>query len=144
MVFSSAYRAVNSPVAQIQKQYDSDEDEDDEDGGSDDFDEAPELITSREDFDSIMTEFLDNYEILGGKMQPVLPGETAAEKLDTIRKAFGRARLRDDDEDNDSEAGDILMPLDVDEKQDRWDCETVLSECSFLAFYVKLTLHSDI
>lgn len=97
------------------------------DGGSDDSGEAPELITTREDFDTMMNEFLDNYEILGGKMQPVLPGDTAAAKLDTIRKALGQARLRDNDEDNDSEAGDILMPLDIDEKQDRWDCETILS-----------------
>lgn len=119
---------MNSPVAQIQKEYDSDEDEDDGDGGSDGSDEAPELITTREDFDTIMSEFLDNYEILGGKMRHVLPGDTAAEKLDTIRKAFGQARLRDDNEGNDSDADDILMPLDIDEKQDRWDCETILSK----------------
>ncbi|KAH9929688.1 Low temperature viability protein-domain-containing protein [Fomitopsis serialis] len=59
-------------------------------------------------FDAMMHEFLDNYEILGGKMRHVLHGDTAAEKLDTIRKAFGGAH--------------------VDEKQGRWDCETILSE----------------
>ena len=75
----------------------------------------------------MMNEFLDNYEILGGKMQPVLPGDTATQKLDTIRKALGQARLRDD-EDSNSESDDILMPLDIDEKQDRWDCETILSQ----------------
>ena len=30
--------------------------------------------------------------------------------------------------DSDSEDDDILMPLDVDDKKDRWDCETILSE----------------
>lgn len=74
----------------------------------------------------MMDEFLDKYEILGGKMRPVLAGETAAQKLDTVRKALGKASIRDvedDDEDN-----DILMPIDIDDKKDTWDCETILSE----------------
>ncbi|KAH9837296.1 Low temperature viability protein-domain-containing protein [Rhodofomes roseus] len=122
---------------EIQKQYDSDEEEE-EDGPSDDSDEAPELITTREDFDAMMNEFLDNYEILGGKMRPILAGDTATEKLDTIRKALGKARLRNDDEDNNSEADDILMPLDVDEKQERWDCETILTTYSNLENHPRL------
>lgn len=123
-----AYRSASSRLAQVQRQYDSDEEDEDEmDDGLEDSDEAPELITTREDFDTMMNEFLDNYEILGGKMQPVLPGDTATEKLDTLRKALGQARLRDGDEDYDSEVDDVLMPLDIDEKQDRWDCETILS-----------------
>ncbi|TFY68604.1 hypothetical protein EVJ58_g912 [Rhodofomes roseus] len=122
---------------EIQKQYDSDEEEE-EDGPSDDSDEAPELITTREDFDAMMNEFLDNYEILGGKMRPILTGDTATEKLDTIRKALGKARLRNDDEDNNSEADDILMPLDVDEKQERWDCETILTTYSNLENHPRL------
>ncbi|KZT72926.1 LTV-domain-containing protein [Daedalea quercina L-15889] len=123
---------------EMQKQYDSDEEDDIEDEHSNDSDEAPELITTREDFDAMMNEFLDNYEILGGKMHPVLPGDTATEKLDTIRKALGEAHLRDDDEHGDSEADDILMPLDVDEKQDRWDCETILTTYSNLENHPRL------
>lgn len=72
----------------------------------------------------MMNEFLDNYEILGGKMRPVLAGDTAVEKLDTLRKALGEAKIRDDDDESGDE--DILMPADVDEEKDRWDCETIL------------------
>lgn len=74
----------------------------------------------------MMNEFLDNYEILGGKMRPVLPGDTATEKLDTFRKALGEVRIREQ-EDEGSEEDDILMPLQMDNK-DRWDCETILSK----------------
>ena len=72
----------------------------------------------------MMNEFLDNYEVLGGKMLPVLPGETPVEKLDVIRKGLGEVKIRHQDEESDD---DIVMPLDVDEKADRWDCETILS-----------------
>lgn len=74
----------------------------------------------------MMDEFLEKYEVVAGKMRPILPG-TATEKLDAVRKALGDAKIRDDAE-SDTEADDILMPLDVDDKKDRWDCETVLSE----------------
>lgn len=92
-----------------------------------DLDEAPDLIASREDFESMMDEFLEKYEVISGKMRPVLPG-TATEKLDTIRKALGEAKIRDDAEESESDDDDILMPLDIDDKKDRWDCETILSK----------------
>ncbi|KAL6307649.1 Low temperature viability protein-domain-containing protein [Sparassis latifolia] len=118
-----------------QAKYESDEE--DEDGvDSDDSDEAPELITSREDFDSLMSEFLDNYEILGGKMRPVLPGGTGMEKLDSIRKGLGTITLRVQDENNSED--EILMPLDVDDKKDRWDCETILTTYSNLENHPRL------
>lgn len=72
----------------------------------------------------MMNEFLDNYEILGGKMRPILAGDTPHEKLDTIRKALGAAKIRDVDADEVED--DILMPVDLDEDKDRWDCETIL------------------
>ena len=89
-------------------------------------DEAPDLIASRADFESMMDEFLDNYEVVAGKMKPTLPG-TATEKLDAVRKALGEAKIRDADEDE-SEDDNTHMSLDVDDKKDRWDCETILSE----------------
>lgn len=73
-----------------------------------------------------MDEFLNEYEVVAGKMRPVLPG-TATDKLDAVRKGFGEVKIRDDAEDSGEEDDDILMPLDVDEKKDRWDCETILS-----------------
>ena len=101
-----------------------------------DSDEAPELITSREDFDSMMNEFLDNYEILGRKLKPKLPGETGAEKLDTIRRAMGqdeRVRIAEEEEEEDSD--DIYAPFEEDDKKDQWDCETILSECTITRNY---------
>lgn len=110
----------------------------------DDSEEVPELITSREDFDAIMNEFLDNYEILGGKLRHVLPGETGADKLDAIRKGLGAATLRD--QDGDSEEDDIMMPLDIDERKDRWDCETILSmlDSEVVCFFDVHVLRSDV
>ena len=77
----------------------------------------------------MMNEFLENYEIVGGKMRTVLAGDTAVDKLDTIRKALGEAKIRDDGGLSDDE---ILMPIDIDEVKDRWDCETILSMCLFV------------
>jgi protein LTV1 len=112
----------------LEKDYAEDEEEDDEEeeegAGSDD--EAPVLITSREDFDAMMDDFLDNYEIVGRKMRPVLEGEDAAAKFATFRAAIseGGIRLREGaDEDDDQ----IPMPVDVDDIKDKWDCETILS-----------------
>ncbi|KAI0094505.1 LTV-domain-containing protein [Irpex rosettiformis] len=118
---------------QLQKEYDSDEEEREEDS---DTDSAPELITSREDFDAMMNEFLDNYEIVGGKMKPVLAGNTAVDKLDTIRKGLGEAKIRDDIDDDVED--DILMPVDIDEPKDRWDCETILTTYSNLENHPRL------
>ena len=76
----------------------------------------------------MMNEFLENYEILGGKMRPVLPGQTSIDKLDTMRKALGAAMIRDV-EDEDEVDDRVFMPSVVDEDKDRWDCETILSAC---------------
>ena len=76
----------------------------------------------------MMNEFLDEYEILGGKMKPRLEGDTNIEKLDTIRKALGPVTIRDYDEKDDE---DIPIPVDIDDVKDTWDCETILSTASW-------------
>ena len=96
-------------------------------------DEAPELITSREDFEAMMDDFMDNYELLGRKLKPVLPGDSGPEKLDTLRRAMGqdeRVRIKSADDDDDEELDDahIFAAYHATEKEDRWDCETILSE----------------
>lgn len=76
----------------------------------------------------MMDEFLGKFEILGRKMKPVLEGESGTDKLDTLRRAMAEAgpiRVRKGSEDQDD---DILMPVDVDDIKERWDCETILSE----------------
>ncbi|EJD03733.1 Low temperature viability protein [Fomitiporia mediterranea MF3/22] len=119
---------------QIEKEYESDEDE-----LSEDSDEAPELLTSREDFNAIMDDFLDNYEILGGKMRPVLPGETVTDKLGTIRQSLkeigydAHAQLEEDEDESDEAYREL-----VEEKGERWDCETILSTYSNLENHPKL------
>lgn len=123
----------------ILKQYNEDDEDTQSSEEENDSDDAPELITSREDFESMMDEFLNDYEILGRKLKLKLAGDTGAEKLDTIRRAMGqdeRVRLGDAEEDDNDD--DILMPFDLDEKKDRWDCETILSELPANSFRVVL------
>jgi len=111
----------------ILKEYKEDGDEETTDDGNHS-DEAPELITSREDFDSMVNEFLNDFEILGRKLKPKLEGESGIEKLDVLRRAMGqdeRIRVVDGEEDDND---DDLFPSDDEDKKDRWDCETILSE----------------
>lgn len=117
----------NAHQLQIEKSYEEDEDDmpDDYEESDEDEDDAPDLLAAREDFEAVMDDFLENYELVGRRMRPVLPGDTAAEKLDTIRRALGEIRINPGAEDEDDE--DIPMPHDIDDKKDRWDCETILS-----------------
>ena len=110
------------------------EDHEESDGGDD---EAPDLLAAREDLEAIMDDFLENYELVGKRMQPVLPGDTVAEKLDTIRRALGGMRINPGVEDDDDE--DIPMPHDIDDNIDRWDCETILSALGSVSILTSLT-----
>ncbi|KAK0505752.1 Low temperature viability protein-domain-containing protein [Armillaria luteobubalina] len=94
-----------------------------------DSDEAPELITARDDFSSMMDEFLNDYEILGRKMKPKLEGDSGAEKLETLRRAMGQdQRVKESySDDDDTPEEDLFLQLEED-KKDRWDCETILSK----------------
>ena len=97
-----------------------------------DSDEAPELLNTREDFGAMMSQFMEEYEILGGKMKPVLEGDTAIQKLDTLRRALGEVLIRGEDDNNDDDDDDISLSLGDNDVEDRWDCETVLSKFSIL------------
>ncbi|RDB28777.1 Protein LTV1 [Hypsizygus marmoreus] len=128
----------------ILKQYNEDDEDTPSSDEDNDSDEAPELITSRDDFESMMDEFLNDYEILGRKMKLKLSGETGVEKLNTLRRAMGqdeRVRLADVDDDDDD--NNILMPLDLDDKKDRWDCETILTTYSNLENHPRLIRARD-
>jgi len=114
-----------------------------EDGGNEctssneeeDSDEAPEVITSREDFDSMVNTFLNEFEILGRKMKPKLEGESGIEKLDILRRAMGQdERVRIANEDDEENGETDLLITEEEETKDRWDCETILSSWS-LYFY---------
>ncbi|KAG1850581.1 Low temperature viability protein-domain-containing protein [Suillus subalutaceus] len=112
-------------------------DEENDDLSSELSDEAPELVTSREDFEAMMDDFMDNYEMLGRKLKPVLPGDSGPEKLNTLRQAMGqdeRVRIRSADDDDDEELNDdrLFAQYHAAEKEDTWDCETVLTTYSNL------------
>lgn len=97
-------------------------------------------MVTREDFDSILDDFLDKYEVVGKKMVPKLEGDTSEAKLETIRQALGAAKL-----DNDSVDGPMparptrtnrVENLDVWERPVKqraaWDVQSVLSTYSNL------------
>ncbi|KAJ8084703.1 Protein ltv1 [Marasmius tenuissimus] len=118
----------------------------DEDGDTpsddDEDDEAPQLITSREDFTSMIDQFLNDYEILGRKMKPKLEGETGAEKLDTLRRAMGQdQRVRESIESDDVIENDIWV--EEEEKEDKWDCETILTTYSNLENHPRIIRARD-
>lgn len=126
----------------IEREYESDSD-DDEDEGTD-F-KGEEL---RKDFDSILDDFLDKFEIVGSKMVPRLEGATSENKLSTIRNAL----LVDEGEEERSVAttvggtrrpkknqnDDLATELQTDFRsraermRDNWDVQTILSTYSNL------------
>ncbi|KAF9548759.1 hypothetical protein EC957_005693 [Mortierella hygrophila] len=126
----------------IEREYESDSD-DDEDEGTD-F-KGEEL---RKDFDSILDDFLDKFEIVGSKMVPRLEGATSENKLSTIRNAL----LVDEGEEERSVAttvggtrrpkknldDDMATELQTDFRsraermRDNWDVQTILSTYSNL------------
>lgn len=100
-----------------------------------------------------MDEFLSRYEVLGGKLRPVLAGTTGAGKLDVIRREIAKLGISDGVEEGESEEatmrrrekekileavdrqeeeeskrGKGKVRLDWENKKERWDCETILSE----------------
>ncbi|KAF9097068.1 hypothetical protein BGX29_008307 [Mortierella sp. GBA35] len=125
----------------IEREYESDSDEDDE--GTDL--KGEEL---RKDFDSILDDFLDKFEIVGSKMVPRLEGATSENKLSTIRNAL----LVDEGEEERSVAttvggtrrpkknldDDMATELQTDFRsraermRDNWDVQTILSTYSNL------------
>ena len=119
----------------ILREYNEDEEEEDFDShDGNDSDEAPELITSRDDFDSMVNTFLNDFEILGRKMKPKMEGESGIDKLDIYRRTMGqdeRNRLTDIDAEDDVQIDDLFPEKD---NKDRWDCETILSKCYNLFF----------
>ncbi|KAG0204372.1 hypothetical protein BGX28_003692 [Mortierella sp. GBA30] len=122
-----------------------------EDTDSDEDDESQDLKGEelRKDFDSILDDFLDKFEIVGSKMVPRLEGATSENKLTTIRNAL----LVDEGEEERSVATtiggtkrptkknldeDMATELQTDFRsraermRDNWDVQTILSTYSNL------------
>lgn len=133
---------------QIEKIYEEESDSDEEDPSDTEYDSngdpiAPALVT-REDFDNILDDFLDNFEIVGNKLKPSLPGVTPADRLGTFREGLGggegdeereRQRILDlnraeEERGYDEESDDEKLPLPdiLEDRAERgWDAETILS-----------------
>ncbi|KAG0092780.1 hypothetical protein BGZ93_008172 [Podila epicladia] len=120
----------------IEREYESDSDDDDE--------EKTDLVGEelRKDFDSILDDFLDKFEIVGSKMVPRLEGATSENKLTTIRNA-----MLVDDDDEKSVATTVggtkhrkkreeEVPEEIqtdfrsraERMRDNWDVQTILKE----------------
>lgn len=124
-------------LRKFEEEYASDkDDEDDEDEDSNSVTSAPELVNTRDDFEAVMDEFLAQEQV-GKKLQQKI-GNTPMERLNTMRRA-----LVDDADENealarreallnrlDDDGAPIPMPVDLDERKERWDCETILSTYS--------------
>lgn len=111
-----------------------------------DFDgEAPPLV-EREDFDAIMDDFLENYEVVGNRMRPAMgnTGLSGPEKLKVLRAALedgegggigheeNRRRILEIERLGRSgkvrEERDLMAMEEVKTDKDKWDVETILSE----------------
>ncbi|KAH9968684.1 Low temperature viability protein-domain-containing protein [Russula dissimulans] len=133
---SEGLRDLDERFDQIENEYMDDEGSEDGPPNSTDSDSAPELITSREDFDALMDDFLHNYEVSGGKMKPSLPG-SGPEKLELLRLAMGRGE-NVIVEDSDQEEDDTYAVVEENEKRERWDVETVLTTYTNLENHPRL------
>ncbi|KAJ1735534.1 Protein ltv1 [Coemansia sp. Benny D160-2] len=137
---------------------DSDDDSDGDGGRYDadgnfiveyDADGNPKPLSTRPDFDNVMRDFLDSYELTGKKMQTKVEGTTGAGKLSTYRHAMlddtatdaeNRRRLlavgtRQIEETNakSKEADDAeIDELFKGPERTPWDCQSVLSTYSNL------------
>ncbi|MBW0494434.1 hypothetical protein O181_034149 [Austropuccinia psidii MF-1] len=144
----------------IAKEYESSSDDDDDDDASSchsDLTATPAHI--RQDFDDIMDDFLNRFEVLGGKMKPRLAGETPSEKLKTMRSELLAPQRADElerqlikekilsrmkqDEKVQSKPGFDTIQYQEDEPRDRWDCQTILSTYSNLENHPRIVSIRD-
>ncbi|WAQ82412.1 hypothetical protein PtA15_2A729 [Puccinia triticina] len=113
----------------------------------------------RADFEEIMDDFLGRFKVLGGKMKPVMAGNSPLDKLNTLcskllgpaaqpnchlkRRAVKEqilAKLKADQHAHDSRLAlpsqaairERYTTLDRHDHQDKWDCQTILSTYSNL------------
>ncbi|KAH9044622.1 LTV-domain-containing protein [Lactarius pseudohatsudake] len=136
---SEGLRDLDDRFDKIEKEYMEDEGSEDEPPDSDGSDSTPELITSREDFEALMDDFLRNYEVSGGKMKLSLQG-SGPEKLQSLRLAMGRDErvLVDSSDQQERVDSDINSTIEEKGKRGRWDVETVLTTYTNLENHPRL------
>lgn len=105
---------------------------------------APPLV-SRDDFDAIMDDFLDNYEVVGNKYRQALGGTqlSGPEKLKVLRAAveseedgIGKEENRKRILEIERMGRGVRAPRErmervgrEEDEGEKWDVETILSEC---------------
>ncbi|KAH8835653.1 Low temperature viability protein-domain-containing protein [Flagelloscypha sp. PMI_526] len=142
---SEGHKTLDEAFDQLMKkeygEVDDDEDEEDDASSliSDSEEEPPNLITPRPDFPEMVDNFLDKYEVVGGrKLREKLEGDTGAEKLETLRRAMGvDKRVKVDDVLSDESSGEGEWGVEEDRKN-KWDCESILSTYSNLENHPRL------
>src|SRR6478735_9495675 len=117
-------RLLDDRFEKIEEEYAEEDDEEEEIGGQE-----------RADFDAILDDFLDKYEIVGRKMQPKLEGESSIQKLDTFRQSLIKPELTQDTTTVavktttklTREALEAAMPQrPTEKKMATWDCQTII------------------
>lgn len=120
---------------------DSEEEEELREDGEDGDDVIPKGDRG-EQFKDMMDDFLEKYEVLGGKLRPQMEGKTPAGKLEFMRNELAKMQVLDAVKRQEREAsskkrkgrtdGQEEIWLDDEaEKEAKWDCETILSELRF-------------
>ncbi|KAI9444930.1 LTV-domain-containing protein [Lactarius indigo] len=136
---SEGLRDLDDRFDKIEKEYMEDEGSENEPPDSDGSDSTPEFITSRDDFETLMDDFLHNYEVSGGKMKPSLQG-SGPEKLQLLRLAMGRDErvLVDNPDQRERDNDDMNSMIEEKGKRERWDVETVLTTYTNLENHPRL------
>ncbi|KAJ2726119.1 Protein ltv1 [Coemansia sp. Benny D115] len=154
MSSSAMYR--NANLTLLDEQFDRVEamyeEEDSESNPDEDYmgDGTGESVSTRPDFENVLDEFLNEYELTGKKMQVVLEGGTGQGKLDTVREALLDANVTPEEsrravlatglkmfaednmrtrEEDDKELEAMLLQK---EERTPWDCQTILTTYSTL------------
>ncbi|KAJ1881251.1 Protein ltv1 [Coemansia sp. RSA 486] len=106
-------------------------------------------ISTRPDFESVLDEFLSEYELTGKRMQVVVEGGDGAGKLDTYRDAFLNAHkskeenrkelletgvriAEEDGERTTKQEEEYFDQLFKEKERTPWDCQTILTTYSTL------------
>lgn len=99
---------------------------------TDDEDDCPQLEL-REDFHAIADDFLENFEVVGRRMVPRMEGETSMDKFDRLRESLiATAETKQNIQSLivDEEPLPEVEAVQEEEREARWDCESILSTYS--------------
>lgn len=126
-------RLLDDRFEKIEEEYADDDDESEYDSN--------EEVVERADFDAILDEFLEKYEIVGKKMQPKLEGETSAAKLDSMRQGLIKPDIIDEEAKElertsrqklTQSALEPKLERPLQKQRETWDVQSVISTYSNL------------